>query len=379
MMSNDASADVIIIGGGVVGCAVAYYLAVEHGVRPLVIERNGVGSEASGGAAGELVAEELTETDHEPSETFTRFLQEGIHLHESMAPALLEESGIDYLLTEVPMLRPAFSEAEALTLQAQLTRHKDQGIKGEWVEPEGLAAMGSWLASDALGAVYSNELQLESYSFAIALAQAAEQHGVEIRTGDVTGIRRSKGRVTGVEIGGQALSAPTVVIANGPWAVHAGAWIDFPIPVVPLRGQIVHLDLPVGTPPPRHAIFHESGYVLPKASGDLFVGTTVEDVGFDREPTTEARDGIMEAASRIAPNVLDIPIKSMSACLRPYTTDGNPIIGAIPGTEGLFVAAGHGFKGITLSLVTGKALARVMAGREAGFSIDDFSPSRFSG
>jgi glycine oxidase len=379
MTSSSPIADVIIIGGGVIGCAVAYYLAAEHRVRPLIIERNGIGSEASGGAAGELVAEELVETNHEPLDTFTRFLQEGISLHKSMAPALLEESGIDYLLAEVPMLRPAFTEAEALVLKAQMARHRNQGIKGEWVEPEGLGAMGTWLAPDTLGAVYSNELQLESYLFSIALAQAAEQHGVEIRSGEVTGIRRSKGRVTGVEVGGQKLSAPVVVIANGPWAVHAGAWIDFSIPVVPLRGQIVHLDLPAGTLPPGQAIFHDSGYVLPKASGDLFVGTTVEDVGFDREATTQARDRIMEAASRIAPRILDIPIKSMSACLRPDTTDGNPIIGAIPGIDGLYVAAGHGFKGITLSLVTGKALARVMSGREAGFSIADFSPARFSG
>ncbi|MDA1035928.1 MAG: FAD-dependent oxidoreductase, partial [Chloroflexi bacterium] len=83
-----------MIGGGVIGCSIAYYLAAEHHLRPLVIERNGVGSEASGGAAGELAAMELTATGHEPSDTFTQFLLEGIRLHESMAPTLLEESGI---------------------------------------------------------------------------------------------------------------------------------------------------------------------------------------------------------------------------------------------------------------------------------------------
>ena len=68
----------------------------------------------------------------------------------------------------------------------------------------------------------------------------------------------------------------------------------------------------------------------------------------------------------------------MSACLRPYSTDGSPIIGAVPGIDGLFVATGHGFKGITLSLVTGKTLARMIAGHDAGFPVDDFSPARFS-
>jgi glycine oxidase len=377
--SSKGSADVIIVGGGVIGCAVAYFLAAEHGVESVIIERNGIASGASGGAAGELAATELLEKGgHRSAPVFTRFLQEGVSLHANLAPTLLEESGVDYLLSDIPMLRPAFNDEETAGLKDELAHLRGSGLEASWVEPENIQAMHSWLAEDAIGAILSTELQLESYSFALALAQAAEQHGVTIRTGEVTGLERSGGRVTGVRLGDEILSAEKVVIANGPWSQFAGEWIGLDIPVIPLRGQIVHLDLPRGAPRPRQAIFHPTGYVLPKASGSLYVGTTIEDIGFDSEPTTEARDAIMEAVARIAPQVMDIPIKQMSACLRPYSTDDMPIIGAVPGIAGLFIATGHGFKGITLCLVTGKNLAELMIQGASSFPMDEFSPARLS-
>jgi glycine/D-amino acid oxidase-like deaminating enzyme len=377
--SGPDSADVIIVGGGVIGCAVAYFLAAEHGVESIIIERDSIGSAASGGAAGELAAAELTEKGgHRPSPTFTRFLQEGISLHANLAPALLEESGVDYLLTPITMLRPAFNDDEAAGMQEELGRLNEAGIEASWVEPESIKARGSWLADDAVGAIFSTELQLESYPFALALAQAAEQHGVQIRTGEVTGLERDGDRVTGVQLGTQVLHAPTVVIANGPWSQHTSEWIGLDIPVIPLRGQIVHLDIPRGAPRPREAIFHNTGYVLPKPSGSLYIGTTIEDVGFDANTTTEARDSILEAVARLAPQIIDLPIKQMTACLRPYSTDDMPIIGAVPGIDGLFIATGHGFKGITLCLVTGKNLAQLMVEGTSDFALDDFSPARLT-
>jgi glycine oxidase len=379
VISSQRSPEVIIVGGGAIGCAVAYFLAAEHGVESLIIERNGIGSEASGGAAGELAATELTEKgSHRPALVFTQFLQEGISLHGNLAPTLQEEAGIDYLLTPITMLRPAFTEDEVSDMTSELARLNEAGIAASWIEPEAIRAMHSWLADDAVGAVLSTELQLESYPFTLALAQAAEQHGVEIRTGEVTGIERLGGRVTGVRMGDEVLTAPTVVIANGPWSQFASEWIGLEIPVIPIRGQIVHLDIPAGAPRPHQAIFHSSGYLLPKASGAIFVGTTIEDVGFDREPTTGARDSIMEAVARIAPQIIDIPIKQMSACLRPYSTDDMPIIGAVPGIDGLFIATGHAFKGITLSLVTGKNLAELMVQGTSSFPMDAFSPARLT-
>lgn len=372
--SQRKAPDVVIAGGGVIGCATAYFLAAEHGLRVVVIERDGIASGASGGAAGELGAVGR----HRFSEAFTRFIMRGIELHTELAPALREESGVDYLLGDIPLLRPAFDEGEAAELRDQMRWQRDLGLDVEWLDADAVRGLGTWLTPDAVGAASTTELQLEAYPFALAVAQAAEHHGVEIRTGEVSGVLRAGDRAVGVRIGSEELAAGAVLVTTGPWAVHAGAWMGTEVPVSPLRGQIVHLAPPEGTPMPQHAIFHETGYLLPKAGGDLLAGTTQERAGFDRQPTSEAQDGIMEAVVRLAPAVIDAPIRDLTACLRPSTPDGLPLIGAVEGWRDLYISTGHAFKGVTLALVSGRSLAQLVAGAEPDVALDDYSPARFA-
>ena len=372
--SHSGAPDVVVVGGGVIGCATAYFLAAHHGMRCVVVERDGVASQASGGAAGELGAVGR----HRYSEAYTRFLLRGIDLHAEMAKTLVEESGVDYLLSDIPLLRPAFDEREAAELREQMGWQRELGIDVEWLDAEALRALGTWLAPEALGAARTVERQLEAYPFALAMAQAAEHHGAEIRSGEVTGLVRDGDRAVGVRIGDEQLAAGAVLVAAGPWAVDAGAWMGSKLPVSPLRGQIVHLAPPGGMPMPDHAIFHETGYVLPKPGGDLLAGTTQELVGFDKQPTPEAQNTIMEAALRLVPALIDAPIRDLTACLRPYTPDGLPIIGAVPGWRDLYVSTGHAYKGVTLALVSGKSLAQVMAGRAPDVGLDDYSLARLA-
>ena len=373
--SPRSAPDVVIAGAGVIGCATAYFLAAEHGLQVVVIERDGIASGASGGAAGELGAVGR----HRFSEAFTRFLMRGIELHTELAPALREESGVDYLLGDIPLLRPAFDEREAAELREQMRWQHGLGMDVEWLDAQAVRGLGTWLTQEAVGAALTVERQLEAYPFALAVAQAAEHHGVEIRSGEVSGVLREGGRAVGVRIGGEELAAGAVLVATGPWAVHAGAWMECDVPVSPLRGQIVHLAPPEGMPMPQHAIFHESGYLLPKAGGDLLAGTTQELAGFDRQPTSEAQNGIMEAVVRLAPAVIDAPIRDLTACLRPSTPDGLPIIGAVEGWQDLYISTGHAFKGVTLALVSGRSLAQLMTGEAPDVALDDYSPARFAG
>ena len=372
--SRPGAPDVVVVGGGVIGCATAYFLAAHHGMRCVIVERDGVASQASGGAAGELGAVGR----HRYSEAYTRFLLRGIDLHAEMAKTLVEESGVDYLLSDIPLLRPAFDEREAAELREQMGWQRKLGIDVEWLDADALRALGTWLAPEALGAARTVERQLEAYPFALAMAQAAEHHGAEIRSGEVTGLLRNGDRAVGVRVGDEELAAGAVLVAAGPWTVHAGAWMGSELPVSPLRGQIVHLAPPGGMPLPDHAIFHETAYVLPKPGGDVLVGTTQELVGFDKQPTMEAQNAIMEAALRLVPALIDAPIHDLTACLRPYTPDGLPIIGAVPGWRGLYVSTGHAYKGVTLALVSGKALAQVMAGKAPDVGLDDYSPARLA-
>lgn len=367
--------DAVIVGGGVIGCGIAYFLAADHGLRSVIVERDAVASGASGGAAGELGAVGR----HRYSETFTRFLLEAIEAHTSMAPVIREESGIDYLLSDIPLIRPAFDDAEAQALRAQMGWQREIGIEVEWLDEAAAHALGSWLAPDAVGAAYTVEKQLEAYPFAIALAQAAERRGVEIRTAEARGVVRSGGRAVGVALSsGEEVHAGAVVVANGPWSQHAAAWLGVEVPVIPLRGQIVHVSPPSGVDMPVHAIFHETGYLLPKAGGDLLAGTTQEDAGFDPRPTLDAQNGILEAVVRLAPQVIDAPIRDLTACLRPYSTDEMPILGPVPGTESLYIATGHGYKGVTLALLTGKRMAQLIASGPEDAGLAEFSIARFA-
>ena len=374
-MTAQQTPDVVIVGGGVIGCATAYFLAAEHGLRSVIVERDAVASGASGGAAGELGAVGR----HRYSVEYTRFLLEGIRMHGEIAETLIAESGVDYLFSDIPILRPALDEDEARDLQAQMGWQREIGVEVEWLDEAALRALGTWLTPDALGAAYTIEKQLESYPFAIALAQACEQRGIEIRTAEANGILREGGRACGVTLAsGERVAAGAVLVANGPWSQHTAEWLGIDVPVIPLRGQIVHLAPPDGVPMPTHSIFHETGYVLPKAGGDLLVGTTEERAGFDPHPTMEAQNGIMEAVIRIAPNVLDAPIRDLTACLRPYSLDEMPILGAVPGTDSLYLATGHGYKGITLAIISGRAMAQQMANGASGIDISPFSPARFA-
>ena len=374
-MTTSQTPDVVVVGGGVMGCSTAYFLAAEHGIRSVIVERDAVASGASGGAAGELGAVGR----HRYSIEYTRFLLEGIRMHTEIAETLVEESGVDYLFTDIPILRPALEESEARDLQEQMGWQREIGIDVEWLDEAAVRSLGSWLTPDALGAAYTVEKQLEAYPFAISLAQACEKRGVAIRTAEVNGVLREGGRACGVTLtSGERITAGAILVANGPWSQHTAAWLGMEAPVVPLRGQIVHLSPPDGVPMPTHSIFHETGYVLPKAGGDLLVGTTEERAGFDPYPTMEAQNSILEAVIGFAPNVLDAPIRDLTACLRPYSLDEMPILGPVPGTDSLYLSTGHGYKGITLAIISGKAMAQQIANGASDIDIAPFSPARFA-
>ena len=375
-MTTMQTTDAVVVGGGVMGCATAYFLAAEHGIRSIIVERDAVASGASGGAAGELGAVGRRRYSIE----YTRFLLEGIRMHGEIAETLVEESGVDYLFSDMPLLRPALDETEAHELQEQMGWQREIGIDVEWLDEAQVRSLGTWLATDSLGAAYTLEKQVEAYPFAIALAQACEKRGVSIRTAEADGVLREGGHACGVTLtSGERITAGAVLVANGPWSQYAAEWLGMEVPVIPLRGQIVHISPPDGVPVPTHAIFHKTGYVLPKTGGDLLVGTTEERAGFDPYPTMEAQNGILEAAIRFAPNVLDAPIRDLTACLRPYSLDGIPILGPVPGTESLYLSTGHGYKGITLAIISGRAMAQQIANGASDIDISPFFPARFVG
>ncbi|MSQ40740.1 MAG: glycine oxidase ThiO [Dehalococcoidia bacterium] len=364
--------DVIVIGGGVIGCAVAYHLS-KAGARVTVLERESLACQASGVAAGLLTP--LAEAEA-PSPLVAMGVR-CLALHRALAQELLEATGISVEYQSVPVLRLAFTNDDVARLKRSLEWQQELGLRVSWVDSAELQRLEPQASPDILGGLYSqDEAQLEAYPYTLALARGAEQRGAQVIYAEVKGIRLQGERAVGVETARGLFSAGAVVVAMGPWSTLAGQWLGMHLPVEPLKGQLLRA-LP-SQAPMRCVLFHHGDYVAPKSNGTLILGTTEERVGFDKGVTEEGRRHIVEAAQRLVPGLRDAREMHAIAGLRPITSDGMPIIGKAPHLENVYVATGHGRRGVTLSPATGQAIADLVLRGATDVPIQSFSPGRFA-
>ncbi len=367
-----AAPDMIIVGGGAIGCAIAYYLA-GAGARVTILERGEVGGEASGASAGILAPLELS---LESGPLFNLCLA-SMQLHPSLAETLGQETGIDVEYLRSGILRVALSDEDAGELRALVERQRPRGVM-QWVDPEALRRLEPRLAA-ARGGVYSPHLhQMNAHRLTQALAQAAVARGATLHQGvAVTGFVTSGSRVAGVRTGEGRMMAGQVVLAAGSWTAALGRRLGVTLPVKPMRGQM--LAFPDFSSPLRYILLGEDGgYLAPKANGFLFVGATVEDVGFRKNTTAKGLAVLRRMAATLVPSLAYAEVASDWAGLRPGSPDGLPILGPVPGWEGLSVASGHFRKGILLAPITGRLMAQWLAQGKSEISLEPFSPARFA-
>jgi glycine oxidase len=345
-------ADVAIVGGGVIGLAVAWRLA-GAGVSVVVLERGQVGGQASGAAAGMLAP--LAEAK-EPGPLIELGVASLARYPEWVA-ALREETGLDPELTGPGLLRVARDEKEAFALRMSLSWKRRFGIPLEWLEREATLRLEPALSSTVSGALLSvREKHVEPRRLVRALALAAARRGVRIVEGTpVSGFVTEGARVTAVETPAGQYPCGQLLIAGGAWTEGIGRQLGARLPVFPVRGQIVAL---AALPSPvRHTIFSQAGYLVPKADGRLAIGSTEEHAGFDARPTAGGMARLLNMARTLVPATADLPFESAWAGLRPATADHRPILGPLRGWENAFVAAGHFRNGILLAPITGEMMA----------------------
>ena len=367
-------AEVVIVGGGVVGCATAYFLA-RKGVKATIIEKEAVGSCASGFAAGLL----NPLNGHGIPGPLEHLAQEGFQMHLHLADEIKAETGVDPQFRSLPTIWAVFNEAEAEEVLElfQLAQRLD-GFPARWLDGQEVKSLEPRLSPRIIKAMcVEGTRQVESYQYTLALAEAAKKYGATIREGTVQGLRQSNGRVSGVMLEGEEVACEKVVLAMGPWTGQIESWLGIPVPIGPLKGQILRLEL---TGPPLEHVFYRSGggYVSSKPDGLIWVGTTEERVGFDDRPTPEARESIMKGAVEIMPVLSEARLALQTACLRPVSEDGLPIIGEVPGWEGVYVATGAGRKGILLGPAMAQAISDLVATGHTNLPIEPFSPGRFA-
>ncbi len=361
--------DVVVVGAGVMGCSAAYWLSKE-GYKVLVLEKEAFAVGASGMASAfwrkSLEDERLSE-----------LASLSFRLHQELARILPQESGIDLGYREQPRIHPAFSAEEVKTLKSQLSALKRHDPSARWLEGQALWDVEPRLNRDALGGLVLQGAQVMAYRFVLALVRAAERQGMELRHGEVVGLQGSGGRVSGVQLRqGEIITTETVVMAMGPWSQQAAEWVGLKIPVYPVRGQILELLVP---DPQLHAcLSYGDMYLLHKADGVTLAGTTYErDSGFVNHPTPAGREAIINAALRMAPSLEDARVAGHISGLRPASGDSLPLIGPIPGWQGLYMVSGHDRKGMGLSLISSRIIADLIAKGRSPVPIEMFDPARF--
>lgn len=350
--------DIAVVGGGVIGCAAAFYLA-RAGARVVVLERGALGGQATGAAAGMLAP--LAEA-HAPG-PFLQLALAGLRALRAVADEVSDLSGVGLDLIPSGILRVAATPEEAAELRGRLNWQGGFGLRVEWLDAAALRQADRHLHPDVAGAIWSpDECHLAPARLVQAFARAAQRLGVELREGaPVAGFDTEGARITAVRLaGGERVPCGHVLLAAGAWTGGVASWLGAPVPVRPIRGQILSLQDPgLGL---RRVAFGHTGYVVPKPDGSLVVGATEDEAGFQTHVTTAGLGRLLEMAQTLYPGLGGAPFRHAWAGLRPVSADGLPLIGPLPTWDNVTVASGHFRNGILLCAVTGELLAGQLAG-----------------
>ena len=378
------SADVVVIGAGVVGCSVAYYLARE-GVNVTILEREAIGSGASAHATGSL---SLLGAEFTPGASFemarasyAEFLQ--------LVPELESATGMDLLYQRRPSLRLALDDEEADLIKSLMVWQQPH-VEMHWTDAQEVHSIDSRLSPSIVGAVYEDEsAQLDSYRLNLSLARGAELKGASIVNREVTGLVTSGSTVTGVKTTSEDIHCDVVVVAAGTWSRAFTPWLDFPVPVRPLKGERLLLSYP-GEPLPVLISSPKRGHMISRMDGFTSVGSTggrdydQQEIfwgeEFDRQPTATARLELLQRAIDVFPDLERAELVQQLAGSRPLSPDSKPIIGPVPGWEGVHLATGHTTKGIHLGPITGRIVTDYICrgSTQAVSEMDQFLPDRFA-
>ena len=360
-------ADVIIIGGGIIGCAIAYNLA-KRNVKPLLIDKATiVGTEASWAGAGILTSHAST---HEPYPTLCRA---SLVLYPALAEELQTETRIDIEFIQSGTLSVFFNRAEAVGLIGLADRRVKRGFSAEVLAAEQAWQLEPALAKSIAGAVlFPEDAQVRNPKMVTALAKGAAQLGARFLFGNpVTNFVKENGRAIGVVVNGETLHADTFVIATGCWAGTLIAQLGVPIQVEPVKGQVVLVE----TMPSlfQHIVDGLGIYIVPRADGKILLGATVEYVGYDKTATVDGAKQMIDAGVAIAPSLANGAFVQTWAGLRPYAKKG-PLLGYLPEYDNIVLATGHFKNGILLAPITGQLIAELITTGQPSLPLEPFQP-----
>lgn len=371
--------EIVVIGGGVVGMSAAYH-AARAGARVTVVDRSDAGQATAAGAG--IIAPGTSLRDL-PS--FLPLATPAVRFYPELLAHLAEDGETSTGYEVVGSLHVATTDDEANLLPQTFAVMRERAADG--VPNLGDVAMVTGAEAKALfppladlpGAIHVPEAaRVDGRKLRDALRAAAEKRGVTVRQGEARPVVTG-GRVTGVTVAGDTLSAGAVVVAGGAWSHELADALGVPLPTEPQRGQILHMTVPgVDTGAWPIVQGYHSQYLLCFRPNRIVAGATRETgSGFDYRLTVGGTHDVLTQALRVAPGLAPATISEWRIGMRPASPDGNPILGPAPGLDNVFLATGHGPSGLQLGPYSGALAADLALGQPSPLDLSPYSAGRF--
>jgi len=357
---------VLVVGGGVIGLLSAYQLA-DAGLEVQVLDQRDVGREASWAGGG--IVSPLYPWRYSPAVTALAHWSQDFY--PQLGARLLAESGID---PEVHVTGLYWLDLE------------DEGEALVWAKQEGrpLTAVdiqSVYRAVPPLGPGFSHAVYMPGVAnvrnprLLKSLREALQRmpNVTLLENAKATGFVREAERVVGVSTESGELRADCVVVAAGAWSGGLLASLGLQLPVKPMKGEMILFKCAEDFLP--RMVLAKGRYAIPRRDGHILVGSTLEDVGFDKTPTQEALDSLRASAIELLPALADAEVVKHWAGLRPGSPEGIPYIGPVPGFEGLWLNCGHFRNGLVLAPASCQLLADLLLGREPIIDPAPYAPA----
>lgn len=364
--------DCLIIGGGVIGLSLAYELS-GAGMKVCLVDRGSPGCETSWAAAG-MLPPACSLEGQTPLDALACW---SAKLHAGWSADLREVTGIDNGYRRSGALYVTRNDAAA-NLLTRAAAWKSAHIRCERCDSDRLIEIEPELSRASHGAaavLVPEECQIRSPRHLKALVSACLARGVEIKPGSaVADFEIRRGRIQAAHTPMGSMHAGQFCITSGCWSGPLAARLGMRLSIKPIRGQIVLLSCP--RTPIRHIINEGPRYLVPRPDGRVLVGSTEEDVGFDRRTTAAAVSDLIHFAMDLVPALREAEVERAWAGLRPGTKDGLPYLGKLPDVENGFIAAGHYRNGMLLSTATAVVMSQLIRNEPPQLDLASFRPDR---
>ncbi len=343
--------DVAIIGGGIIGSSIAFYLAKEK-KKVAILEAHQVGGKSTSAAAGMLGAH----SEYKEFKHLYPFARSSQLLYKDLYEEIRELTAIDFEKKNGGLLKLAYSEEEKRDLESILSLSSV-----EWLDCNEARGKVPQLAADFVGAAYLKEdVHITPLIACNGLSKGAQLFGAEIY--EYTRVLRVEKNGMGylLKTSQGTFLADKVVIASGVWSNYFFQQLGLSHEIVPVKGECVAV---VNEGAPLHySVFHDQFYIVPRNNNELIIGATKKWNDWSEEPSLDGIEEVIQKAKRMIPEIGEMKWKRAWAGLRPQTNDGYPFIGEHPEMKGLYFATGHQRNGILLAPATGKMIRDLMIG-----------------